>query len=78
MTTETTAPAAVIDVADLAQLLLCQADEARPGTLPFPTYSDLTMVKMRVAERLPEHTWERTLHIHCAIDLAHGVVLAAV
>jgi hypothetical protein len=72
MMTEPTAAAVAIDVADLAQLLVCEAVEARPDEPPRLLFCDVTLVVLRVAERLPAH-WrmhERTAILQRAVDLA--------
>jgi len=67
-----------IETADLAQLLLCEADENRPGMPSVLTSNHVTRVKWRVFERLPSDPQRRAFHLHLAIDLAQDVLLDAV
>lgn len=78
MTTTThAATAAPIDVADLAQLLICEAHEARPDGRVTIQYCDVTIVLWQVADRLPEGMGERTALVVRAVDLAVQTAIAS-
>lgn len=75
MNPENAATAVVIDVADLAQLLIADAEEARPGQRFRVELDDLLDVLGDVgAARLPRNRRAHEHLVRCALDMAHGAV----
>ena len=72
MTSENAAPAVIIDVADLAQLFIAEAEKARPGR-PFRLLLDelLDVLGEVGADRLPKTINGQEGLVRVALDVAH-------
>jgi hypothetical protein len=75
MDSEHAAHAVVIDVVDLAQLLIAAAEQARPGQRFRVELDDLLDVLGEVGPgRLPKNRRAHEHLVRCALDTAHGAV----
>jgi hypothetical protein len=77
MTIENAAHAAVIDVSDLAQLLVCEACTARPDKPFRVSYLDVSLVLHSVRDRMPRDRRALDALLSRALGLAYAAARRA-